>query len=212
MRTHGLIAFAFLLIVPAAPAMAQQGQCQLFPESAESLTCSCPAGFQQSSVWGSGPYTADSNICTAALHAGVIGPEGGRVVVQRVPAPSVYRGTTSTGVTTSDWGDYDLAFMFEGAQEQVGQRACGLPEPFAVWTCVCPADAPLGSVWGSGPYTADSNICTAARHAGVLGPEGGEVTVRRTAGQQSYTGSTANGVTTSDWGSYGASLLFGPKG
>src|SRR5690242_14875387 len=112
MRAHVL---AVLLFVPAAPALAEPGQCATFPDSAESLTCSCPSGFVQSSVWGSGPYTADSDVCTAALHAGVIGLEGGRVTVNRVPAPSVYRGTQSNGVTSNDFSGYDSAYAFEGA-------------------------------------------------------------------------------------------------
>ena len=136
---------------------------------------------------------------------------GGRSRSTASPAPSVYRGTQSNDVTTSDFGDYASAYVIEGAAQGVGLKACGQLETMAVSTCSCPADGPVGSVWGTGPYTADSDICTAARHAGVVGPEGGEVTVRRVAGQASYAGGTANGVTTSDWGSFDASFTFGRK-
>jgi hypothetical protein len=37
----------------------------------------------------------------------------------------------------------------------------------------------MGDVGGSAPYSTDSDICRAAQHAGVLGPEGGEVTAIR---------------------------------
>lgn len=60
-----------------------------------------------------------------------------------------------------------------------------------------------GTVWGSGPYTADSCICRAARHAGVL-PEKGEGVFKVTVvqGQPSYEGSTAHGITSVNFGSY----------
>jgi hypothetical protein len=63
-----------------------------------------------------------------------------------------------------------------------------------------------GSVWGSGPYTGDSDICSAAQHAGVIGESGGVFKVTNAPGCDSYTGSTANGVTTSGYGSYGSSF------
>ncbi|EYD77868.1 hypothetical protein Rumeso_00595 [Rubellimicrobium mesophilum DSM 19309] len=208
MKAHVL---AVLMALPAAPALADPGQCATFPDSAESLSCSCPSGFVPGAVWGSGPYTADSDICTAALHAGVLGVEGGPVTANRVAPPSAYRGSAANGVTTSDYGSYPSAYVIAGAAENTGEKTCGPLEAMAVSTCVCQSDAPQRSVWGSGPYTADSDICTAARHAGVIGAEGGEVTVRRVAGQESYAGGTANGVTTSSYGSYGASFTFGAK-
>jgi len=77
-------------------------------------------------------------------------------------------------------------------------------------TCACPASA-SGSVWGAGIYTTDSSICGAAVHAGAL-TGAGNVTVRNTQGCSSYNGSTANGVTSSSWGSYDASFYFPSKG
>jgi hypothetical protein len=66
-----------------------------------------------------------------------------------------------------------------------------------------------GAVWGSGPYTADSTVCLAARHAGAIREAGGTVTVRMLPGQQRYAGSSRNGVTTLDFGSYPASFEIG---
>lgn len=74
--------------------------------------------------------------------------------------------------------------------------------------CRCEAGSGTGSVWGSGPYTADSNICSAARHAGVIGFDGGTVTVIRLQGLQSYAGSEANDEATASWGDYDASIVF----
>nr|AGS53140.1 serine/threonine protein kinase [uncultured bacterium contig00040] len=68
-----------------------------------------------------------------------------------------------------------------------------------------------GSVWGSGIYTDDSNIPTAAIHAGLIRDgETAYVTIRIMPGQSSYESSTANGITTSSYGSWGGSYMFVP--
>ncbi len=75
-----------------AGAAAAQTQCGPFPVGEATLACACPAGFASGSVWGSGPYTADSDVCTAALHAGVIGPEGGKVMALAAEGLETYTG------------------------------------------------------------------------------------------------------------------------
>jgi hypothetical protein len=62
--------------------------------------------------------------------------------------------------------------------------------------------ATSGSVWGSGPYTRDSNIGVAAVHAGLI-TSGQSATIRKTSAGtlSSFTGSTAHGVTTSSYSS-----------
>ena len=59
-----------------------------------------------------------------------------------------------------------------------------------------------------GDYTDDSDLCRAALHAGAIGPEGGPVTVVRSDGRPLYVGSSRNGVTSSDYGNYSASIRF----
>jgi hypothetical protein len=128
-----------------------------------------------------------------------------------VTPPPSYAGTVANGVTTAAWGAYDAAFSFGGELDAAGLPICGSLPPMAEFSCACPAGGQRGAVWGSGPYTSDSHICSAAIHAGVIGDQGGEVLVRRTAGQRSYEGSAANGVTTGSWGAFGSSFVFGPK-
>ena len=60
---------------------------------------------------------------------------GGRSRSTASPAPSVYRGTQSNDVTTSDFGDYASAYVIEGAAQGVGFKACGQLETMAVSTC-----------------------------------------------------------------------------
>ena len=58
-----------------------------------------------------------------------------------------------------------------------------------------------GPVWGSGVYAGESSICAAARHAGVIGEEGGAVRIIPLAGMANYQGSYRNGITSQDKGS-----------
>lgn len=179
------------------------------------LTCSCPGGGATGSVWGSGIYTDDSSVCTAALHAGAIGPTGGSVTVQAVGGQDSYTGSTNNGVSTSDYGSWSGSFQFVGTVG--GVDTC--PDNYmdyrgsaTVLTCQCPAGAGGGSVWGSGIYTDDSSICVAAQHAGVIGADGGIVTVEAVAGQDAYQGTTNNGITTSNYGSWSGSFQFASGG
>lgn len=90
---------------------------------------------------------------------------------------------------------------FSAAQEFIG-------DPGAAFIGSCPASCDLFSVWGTDLYTDDSNICTAAIHAGVVGKNGGTVTFIIQDGMDSYSGSERNGITTADWGSWGRSFTF----
>ncbi|MFC9906283.1 LCCL domain-containing protein [Rhodococcus sp. NPDC059968] len=64
----------------------------------------CPAGGTINTVWGSGPYSDDSSVCTAGVHAGVISQQaGGVVVIEISPGLSSYQGSTSNGVTSLDY-------------------------------------------------------------------------------------------------------------
>lgn len=181
----------------------------------------CPPnpGKKAGSVWGAGTYTDDSSICTAAVQSGLISfTDGGKVTFEIADGKASYDGGTANGVTSSTYGRWDGSFTFPDAPP--GSVAFG-PDP-ASWeqnmsakrgqngtreTIDCSPGGTPGSVWGSGPYTDDSSVCTAAVHAGVITvAEGGPVTVEIAPGQESYKGSTANGVTTSDYGSFGGSF------
>lgn len=77
------------------------------------------------------------------------------------------------------------------------------------YTCPgMPECGAVGVVWGSGPYTADSCICKAARHAGAIGSGGGTFHVKMAKGEAMYPGSTANGVTSQPYGAYDVSVVI----
>ena len=58
-----------------------------------------------------------------------------------------------------------------------------------------------GRVWGSTLYKDDSSVCKAAIHSGIIKPdEGGLIEIGLEEGQDSYTGSKENGITSEDFG------------
>lgn len=78
----------------------------------DEATCSCLPASMRGSVYGTGVYTTDSSICNAALHAGAVGPKGGKVKVKSAPGCDAYKGTKANGVSTSKWGKYQASFYF----------------------------------------------------------------------------------------------------
>lgn len=78
-------------------------------------------------------------------------------------------------------------------------------------TVTCPAGCnPSGRLWGTDIYTNDSQVCLAARHAGVIGEQGGTFIVTMLAGQQRYEASTRHGVASSSWGAWPKSFKVSP--
>ncbi|MGI5236918.1 Hsp70 family protein [Dactylosporangium sp. CA-139066] len=71
----------------------------------------CPSGGFIGTVWGSGPYTTDSSVCTAAVHAGKITLEsGGRVVIKIRTGADSYEGTTQHEISTTSYDAFPWAF------------------------------------------------------------------------------------------------------
>jgi hypothetical protein len=209
----GLLAFGS----GVAAAQDRLPACGAFPKDAASYRCHCDAGRPGGSVWGSDPYTGDSDVCTAARHAGIIGADG-PVEATAAPGQTDYPGTSRNGVQTSGWGSYGYSYTFirSDVMNRVGGAgavpACsGFPADADDITCSCPslaAGGSAGQVWGSGPYTADSDLCAAARHDGMIGSAGGVISAVALSGLEIYRGSDSNGVSSADWGSYGRSFVI----
>jgi LCCL domain len=69
-------------------------------------------GDMQGPVWGSGPYTLDSMLRVAAVHAGAVeaGEEGVvRVSVVDMSGVAIH-GSMRNGVDTMDWGSYPVGY------------------------------------------------------------------------------------------------------
>lgn len=175
-------------------------------------TCTCPANGSNSAVWGTGLYTADSDICTAARHSGAISTQGGPVYVTMSGGQGSYSGTSANGISTSDWASYNSSFSVTyvgGPVQPVGGAACTtLPAGATTHSCTCGPAGASGAVWGSDPYTSDSDLCAAARHSGVIGAGGGAVNAIGLPGLSNYRASSSFGVSTLSYGSYSSSVTF----
>lgn len=215
MRT--VFASILFMLFLASPALADSDLpvCGSYPADLESYECTCPSGASSAAVWGSGPYTLDSNICTAARHSGAIGAEGGDVLTFKVLGQQTYTGSLANGVQTRDWGAFGSSFAVDpfgpvkAAATKLDAECTRYPADAASYSCGCPeAVAREGAVWGSGPYTVDSDICAAAQHAGVIGPAGGNVSAILVGGLDNYRASLSHWVQSSDWGAYGQSFIL----
>ncbi len=77
-------------------------------------------------------------------------------------------------------------------------------------SCNCPPLSSFGRIWGTGVYTNDSHLCTAAVHSGIItASAGGQISYTLLPGRGSYCASTQNGVTSSGYGYYGSSYSVG---
>jgi LCCL domain len=189
----------------------------------QTFTIDCAPGGTGFSVWGSDIYTADSSICTAAVHSGLITYErGGEVTIELRPGRSIYGCSERNGVTTGAYGSYPRSFVFKTPNTEAVVREAEDQTP-VLWntsaTMVsaengktykfkCPSNGRESTVWGSDIYTLDSSICTAATHAGKLTREsGGSVTIETRPGESAYKGSERNGIKTNDYGPYARSFV-----
>jgi LCCL domain-containing protein len=191
---------------------------------ATTFTLVCPAGGSLHSVWGSEVYTADSSICTAAVHAGLITVErGGTVTIELRLGRDIYGASQRNGVTTSAYGGFPRSFVFKSETNTTAEKEADDVTPI-LWNTSssilphengktykfkCPAGGKESSIWGTDTYTADSSVCTAAVHAGVIKFEnGGTVTIELRPGQSSYQGTLRNSVKSNDYGAYARSFML----
>ena len=189
----------------------------------QKFTVSCSPGGTAHSVWGSDIYTADSSICTAGVHSGLITyQEGGSVTIELRPGRTIYGCSERNGVTTSSYGSYQHSFVFKTPNTEAAVREAEDQTP-VLWNTSasmvsfeigetykfkCPSSGKESAVWGTDIYTLDSSICNAAVHAGKLTmASGGSVTIELRPGESSYKGTTRNGIKTNDYPKYGSSFV-----
>ncbi|WP_068296162.1 LCCL domain-containing protein [Pararhodobacter sp. CCB-MM2] len=171
-------------------------------------------GTDRGSVWGTGVYTDDSAVAAAAVHAGAIGSgQTGDVQVTILPGQQSYAGSAANGVTSSNYGTWSGSYQFilpqAAAAEAAPANLTGYRDRVGQTVTFSVTGSDRGSVWGSGIYTDDSALAVAAVHAGLVGVgETTEVQVQILPGQQSYSGSNANGINTSNYGVWSGSFSF----
>jgi len=180
----------------------------------------CPAGGTLGPVYGTGVYTDDSSVCSAAVHAGLITLAGGKVTIKILPGRASYLGSTRHGVTSSSFGSWSGSYSFVVAPKATGPVLDG----GRTWKATaaafqgkigsryrysCPPNGKLGPVRGTKVYAANSSVCSAAVHAGQISvTQGGNVVILMQAGRSSYAGTVKNGVTSQAAGASKASFIF----
>ena len=180
----------------------------------------CPAYGTAGALWGTDVYTDDSSVCTAGVHTGQITlAGGGTVTIEIRPGEASYTGSTRNRITSSSYPAWGGSYVVVGAQADqppVGDGGTGWGQsaaqfrsfPGAQVAVQCPAGGPIGVVWGTNVYTDDSSVCTAGVHAGVIEVNrGGRVLVEMVDGQQSYTGSTREGVKSNSYPAWHGSFI-----
>lgn len=205
---------------------------QLEGNAGTAFRVSCPANCDKGSIYGTGIYTADTSICRAGIHAGAIPVEGGTLTVVLQPGRLAYRGSEQNGIRSRDYGKYSRSFaVVTAGSAPAGSvtAAAAAPAPPAaagnpvieagcsfdagqltskdgtVFHVACPAGCDKSSIYGTGVYTADTSICGAGIHSGVIPASGGVVTIKLEPGRPAYRGSEQNGIKSRDYGKYSRS-------
>jgi hypothetical protein len=152
------------------------------------------------------PGTAQP-VAFSPLAADIVGTHPGtRFPIYR-GCPNPHIGAARLDLTQQDLGqEFDAPIANPGTAEQWrGQNG-------TVYTLTVTGRASgsgSGSIWGTDIYSDDSNIATAAVHAGVLAHgETGAVWLTVVPGQSNYVASSRNGVSSSGWGAWHGSYTL----
>ncbi|MGD0985432.1 MAG: LCCL domain-containing protein [Acidimicrobiales bacterium] len=196
---------------------------QFEAQNGQRYTYNCPVpgprdDVSGNNVWGTTTYTDDSSVCAAAVNYGLITIKaGGTVTIQIESGAKSYTGSNRNGTTTESSGPSTGSFVFIGQpiyNTDVGYGGRGwdaYPSSFPAkngqrYLYICPPKGGPEEIFGTGTYTTDSPVCTAAVQEGLITfAKGGNVTIEIEPGIGTYTGSTKNGVTSisGSW-SYGS--------
>jgi hypothetical protein len=183
-------------------------------------------GSASGSVWGSEIYTDDSSVAAAAVHAGLLRPgEFGFVRVTLLGGEAQYQSSTKNGVASQAYGEWQGSFKLAAApQPWMLKVPDDVSDATGLVSLAAMRQQPgisfdlrvvgaAGPVRGSEIYTDDTSIAAAAVHSGALrAGERGVVRITILPGQQSYSGSTQNGIKSSDAGVWGGSFRIDRSG
>lgn len=102
---------------------------------------------------------------------------------------------------------FDLTSVFADAPQCPLRAPSGLT-PAAPVSCYCPANRDIEPVFGTVIYRGDSDLCSAARHDGRIGPYGGSITVYRAPEQETFSGISQNGIQSQGGGGHRVAFTF----
>jgi hypothetical protein len=178
----------------------------MFRDRSETLSFAIRARDDQP-VWGTGTYTDDSGLETAAVHAGLLrAGQSGIVKVKPLPGQERYDASSQNGIQAGAYAAQKGSFRFVSVSIVTPARSSSLSSyrDLVGQSITMPVVGSVsGNVWGSDVYTDDSLVGVAAVHAGLVQP--GELAYMKVTllpGQARYDGSPRNGVTSQSFGQY----------
>ncbi|XP_043913715.1 vitrin isoform X2 [Protopterus annectens] len=82
----------------------------------------CPRGCQDTKqpVYGTDIYASVSSVCNAAIHSGIIGNNGGKILVQKLAGQAGYKGSFSNGVRSLSLPRWRESFIIAEAKPKKG--------------------------------------------------------------------------------------------
>jgi hypothetical protein len=104
-----------LLVLPGSGVAAEH--CPYKPnavpiKAGDVIACTCNGGIYPQAIYGTDRYTADSDTCTAAVHAGAITTGGGNVTLHIAEGCKEYTSTDRQGIVSHRYGSYPLSVAF----------------------------------------------------------------------------------------------------
>jgi hypothetical protein len=191
---------------------ADPGSLESFRDQVGKSTTFQVTGRTTGRLYGTDLYTDDSDLGTAAVHAGLLrAGERGFLQVTFHGASSGFVGSTRNGLTSLSWStSWGGSYRIQPVGSATAAPALDVkPDPGTATAWRGELGKVLyfdvigrssGNLYGTDLYTDDSEIAAAAVHAGALREgERGTVKVTIAPGASGYPGSTRNGVTSLEW-------------
>ena len=77
-----------------------------------------------SPIWGTNIYTVNSEICTTAVHSGmIIAQQGGEVTIELLEGQKFYTGSHKNNITSQDHRESNISFSFVGEKITQTERS-----------------------------------------------------------------------------------------
>jgi len=150
-------------------------------------------------VWGSNPYTCDTDLCRVGIHANQINENGGLYIIAYGGAYINFLPSQKNGILSNAWDSHDIHFLVANKNnadfdlESISFNKCG----FYIGKCRGKSNGCCygGVVFGTNPYHHDSNLCNSALHSGIINEKGGSFLIQSSGPLNRFNGSTSNGIT-----------------
>ena len=161
-------------------------------------------------------YTYDSPLAVAAVHAGLLKADETKLIkVKVMAARDNYPSIARNGITSEQYESCDGSYqLMAPSPEDVADAPDTMSDfigKYGITFIFRVTGDKEGPIWGGkdNVYTTDSQIATAAVHAGMLqAGQKGIVRIKMLPGRNSYPAVTRNGLTSHDFGEWDGSYQF----